>query len=141
MQVNSTQQLPLVYACSGCEGGAQMAHNLALRLDREQIARMMCIVGLAAHVPSQVAIASSGRPIIALDGCKERCVLQCLARCGVKPTLHYDLTPVAAAGCAGRNIEVQDARRVIADLYDALFAGRPDSSAWQTLAHAGLAEE
>ncbi len=39
-----------------------------------------------------VRIARSGRPIIALDGCRIRCGGRCLARHGVAPTVHHILS-------------------------------------------------
>ncbi len=38
--------LPLVYACSGCSNVAQLANDLALRLDRARLAEMSCIAGV-----------------------------------------------------------------------------------------------
>lgn len=76
-------QLPLVYSCSGCSNLAQLANDLALRLDREGLAEMSCIAGVGGDVPSLVGKARSGRRIVALDGCALHCVRRCLARHGV----------------------------------------------------------
>lgn len=86
------QDLPLVYSCSGCSSAAQMANHLAIRLDRAELAEMSCIAGVGGGVPSLVRIATSGRPIVAIDGCPLRCVESCLARHGVNPKIHYDLS-------------------------------------------------
>lgn len=53
---------------------------------------MSCIAGVGGDVPSLVRIATSGRPIVAIDGCKLRCVQNSLARHGVQPKIQYDLT-------------------------------------------------
>lgn len=82
----------LVYACSGYSSAAQLANQLALELDREVMAEMSCIAGVGGGVPALVATARSGRPIIALDGCPLRCVVACLDRQGVKPTLQVTLS-------------------------------------------------
>lgn len=42
--------LPLVYACSGCSNVAQLANDLALRLDRARLAEMSCIAGVGGDV-------------------------------------------------------------------------------------------
>ena len=98
--------LPLVYACSGCSNVAQLANDLALRLDRARLAEMSCIAGVGGDVPLLVRRARSGRPILALDGCPLHCVKGCLARHEVVPTLH--LTPVSythlRAHETGRNL-------------------------------------
>lgn len=86
------QDLPLVYSCSGCSSAAQMANHLAIRLDRAELAEMSCIAGVGGGVPSLVRIATSGRPVIAIDGCPLRCVESCLARHGVNAKIHYDLS-------------------------------------------------
>ena len=82
---------PLVYSCSGCSSAAQMANHIALELDREDVAEMSCIAGVGGDVPSLVKLATSGRPVVAVDGCPLECVRNCLARHGVAPDLHVQL--------------------------------------------------
>jgi uncharacterized metal-binding protein len=84
--------LPLIYSCSGCSSAAQLANHLAVRMDREVRAEMSCIVGLGGDVKSLVRTAQSGRPIVMLDGCPLQCGLHTLARHGLKPALHWDLS-------------------------------------------------
>lgn len=86
------KDLPLVYSCSGCSSAAQLANHLAVRLDRGDHAEMSCIAGVGGDVPSLVRVATSERPIVAIDGCKLRCVQNSLARHGVRAMIHYDLT-------------------------------------------------
>jgi uncharacterized metal-binding protein len=85
-------ELPIVYSCSGYSSAAQMANHLALQLDRDNAARMSCIAGVGGDVKALVKIATSGKPIIALDGCPLGCVKACLERHGVEPTASYDLS-------------------------------------------------
>jgi uncharacterized metal-binding protein len=85
-------RLPLVYSCSGCSSAAQMANYVALCLDRAREAEMSCIAGVGGDVPSLVKLATSGRPVIAIDGCPLRCVRNCLARHGVEPRMDVVLT-------------------------------------------------
>ncbi|QEL22478.1 zinc-binding protein [Bosea sp. F3-2] len=84
--------LPLVYSCSGCSSAAQLANHLAIRMDRSDLAEMSCIAGVGGDVPSLVRVATSGRAIVAIDGCALKCVQNCLARHGVEPSIHFDLT-------------------------------------------------
>ena len=88
----ASPHLPLVYSCSGCSSAAQMANALAIRLDRAGLAEMSCIAGVGGDVPSLVRLAKSGRPILAIDGCKLHCVRNCLARHGLQPEWHETLT-------------------------------------------------
>lgn len=83
---------PLVYSCSGCSSAAQMANQLAVRLDREGLAEMSCIAGVGGGVAGLVGTARSGRPILALDGCVLKCVSACLSGAGVTADLHLVLS-------------------------------------------------
>lgn len=58
---------PLVYSCSGCSSVAQLANAVAVKMDREGIAEMSCIVGVGGDVKLLVKTAKSGRDIIAID--------------------------------------------------------------------------
>lgn len=83
---------PLVYSCSGCSNVAQLANDLAVVLDREGMAQMSCIAGVGGNVKPLVKVATSGRPILAIDGCALSCVKQTLAQHNVVPTWHLELT-------------------------------------------------
>ena len=82
---------PLVYSCSGCSSAAQLANQVAVRLDRSGVAEMSCIAGVGGDVPHLLKIARSGRPILALDGCPLVCVQSTLARHGIVAQRHYQL--------------------------------------------------
>jgi uncharacterized metal-binding protein len=84
--------IPLVYSCSGCSSAAQLANAVAVGLDRHGAAEMSCIAGVGGDVPSLVRVATSGRPIVAIDGCPLRCAAACLARHDVVADLHVDLS-------------------------------------------------
>jgi uncharacterized metal-binding protein len=90
--MSASPELPLVYSCSGCSSAAQMANALAIRLDRAGLAEMSCIAGVGGDVPALVRLAKSGRPIVAIDGCKLHCVRNCLGRHGLRPDWHETLT-------------------------------------------------
>jgi|TARA_R110001583_G_scaffold22116_4_gene83195 uncharacterized metal-binding protein len=83
---------PLVYSCSGCSNVAQLANDLAIKLNSMGIAEMSCISGVGGNIRPLVKLAKSGRPIIALDGCPLSCVAACLAQHDVKATHHLELT-------------------------------------------------
>lgn len=75
----------LVYSCSGCSNVAQLANHIAVRLDREGLAEMSCIAGVGGDVPSLVRDATSGRPVVVIDGCPLACCERVLAAKDVKP--------------------------------------------------------
>lgn len=68
-----------------------MANDIALRLDRMGAAEMSCIAGVGGDVAPLVRLATSGRPVLAIDGCPLACARQCLARHGVVPAHHLQL--------------------------------------------------
>ncbi|HMV53441.1 MAG TPA: putative zinc-binding protein [Rhodocyclaceae bacterium] len=86
------QQVPLIYACSGCSSAAQLANALAIRLDRARIAEMSCVSGVGGDVAPLVEIARSGRAVVSLDGCEFTCARRCLARHDVTPACAIDLS-------------------------------------------------
>lgn len=91
--MSQTKQKPrtLVYSCSGCSDVAQLANDVAVRLDHGGVAEMSCIAGVGGGVPGLVRTARSGRPIVAIDGCQMHCVTHCLANAGVTATEHVKL--------------------------------------------------
>lgn len=117
--------LPLVYSCSGCSSAAQLANHLALRLDREQVAEMSCIAGVGGDVESLVKTASSGRPIVALDGCHLQCVKNCLQRHGIAPAKHYTLSELGIRKRYHADFDPGDAERVFAQVRQDLQEPKP----------------
>lgn len=85
-------KLPLVYSCSGCSNVAQLANTIAVRLDRAGLAEMSCIAGVGGRVSSLVNTANSGRPILAIDGCRLQCVRGCLDQHDVQASVHLVLS-------------------------------------------------
>lgn len=104
--------LPLVYSCSGCSSAAQLANALALRLDRHGEAQMSCIAGVGGDVPSLVRLATSGRPILALDGCALACARGCLNRHGVEPDRYVQLQEHGVRKRYGRDAPQEDVERL-----------------------------
>ena len=106
--------LPLVYSCSGCSNVAQVANAVALRLDRLGLAEMSCIAGVGGGIKPLVKLATSGRPVVALDGCVLACVKGCLGRHGVEPTVHHILTRLDLKKQAGVDPDPADIERALA---------------------------
>jgi len=113
---------PLVYSCPGCSNAAQLANHVALRLDRGQVAEMSCIAGVGGDVESLVKVATSGRPIVALDGCSLQCAHNCLKRHGVTPTLHYTLSDFGVRKRYHADFDNDEAARVFAVIREELQA-------------------
>lgn len=65
---NNKDELPILYSCSGNSNVAQLANDIAVKINEEQIAEMSCIVGVG-EVKPLVKKAQEGKPIIVIDGC------------------------------------------------------------------------
>jgi uncharacterized metal-binding protein len=100
---------PLIYSCSGCSSAAQLANHLAIRMDRLGAAEMSCIAGLGGDVKPLVSLAKSGRPIVMLDGCGMQCGRRTLARHGIEPVLHWDLSRLGVRKEKHADFDRQDA--------------------------------
>lgn len=107
------KSLPLVYSCSGCSNVAQLANDLAVVLDREGHAQMSCIAGVGGDVKGLVKLARSGRPILAIDGCKIACVQKTLARHDVTPQWHIELTSFDIKKKEGEACRFSDMEKVM----------------------------
>jgi uncharacterized metal-binding protein len=109
-------RLPLVYSCSGCSSAAQMTNAMAIELDRRGLAEMSCIAGVGGDVPSLVKRATSGRPVVALDGCPLHCARNCLARHGVQPALHVDLSEFKVRKKLHQDFDPQEAAQILEEV-------------------------
>lgn len=89
--MTSRKQRPLIYSCSGCSDVAQLANNVAVKLDHAGEFEMSCISGVGGKVPALVKTAQSGRPITVIDGCPLHCARACLENVGVTPDEHVRL--------------------------------------------------
>lgn len=115
-----TPSLPLVYSCSGCSSSAQLANDLALALDREQLAEMSCIAGVGGDVPALVKTAKSGRPILVIDGCSRVCAKRSLERHGIAANQHVVLSKWGAKKTLHRHYQADELLIAKARLQDCL---------------------
>ena len=129
MKVRRIDRLPLVYSCSGCSSAAQMANYIALRLDREGMAEMSCIAGVGGDVPHLMKIASSGRQILALDGCPLQCAKACLRQRGIEPDEHVTLSEHGVSKRYHADFDRSEADAMVARLRPvaARLRAKPDS--------------
>lgn len=130
------KHLPLVYSCSGCSSAAQTANALALCLDHDGEAQMSCIAGVGADIPRFVRQATSGRPILALDGCPLACVRESLKRHGVAPERYLQLSEQGVKKRYGEVAQDVDLMRLYPQVLALAREIRPDS-AGKTAANAG----
>ncbi|MDO5639369.1 MAG: putative zinc-binding protein [Neisseria sp.] len=112
--MNTRNQLPLIYSCSGCSDVAQLANDTALSLDHAGEFEMSCIAGVGGKVPSLVKKAQSGRPLLAIDGCQLHCASSCLENVGVTPDVHVRLYEMGYKKRFGKSYSED----TVAEVYD-----------------------
>ena len=81
--------LPVLYACQGCKAHGHAAREVAALIERAGLAETAWL-GTPGLKPK------ARFPIIALDGCAERCALQWLAQRGIRADRHYGLDTLDA---------------------------------------------
>ena len=111
---------PIVYSCSGCSNVAQLANDIAVIMDREGLAKMSCIAGVGGDVKKLVRIAKSGKDILAIDGCRLNCVKNTLARHGVEPTWHVELTELGIKKREGESCPASDYYKALNHTYQVM---------------------
>ncbi|MBO9202524.1 MULTISPECIES: putative zinc-binding protein [Niastella] len=116
MLKTESPEKPLVYSCSGCSSAAQMANYLAIKMDREGIAEMSCIAGVGGNVKKLVRTASSGRKIIAIDGCPLACSKACLGNHNISPDVHFELTKFGVGKKQHHDFDLEEAGRVLKEI-------------------------
>ncbi|MFA9559184.1 putative zinc-binding protein [Evansella sp. AB-rgal1] len=114
--------LPLVYSCSGCSSAAQTANFIAIKMDRECVAEMSCIAGVGGDVMPLVKTATSGRNIIAIDGCPLSCCKSVLARHDVNPKHHFDLSTFDVPKKKGQDPDINLSLRTYDQILDQIFS-------------------
>ncbi|MCM4170082.1 zinc-binding protein [Arenibacter sp. TNZ] len=92
MEKHSQSTVPLIYSCSGCSNVAQLANDIAVKINSDGIAEMSCIAGVGGKVKSLVKKARSNRPIVVIDGCPLQCAKECLKNIDIEPNEHIILT-------------------------------------------------
>lgn len=132
-----SNHLPLVYSCSGCSSAAQTANRLALCLDHDGEAQMSCIAGVGADIPRFVRQATSGRPILALDGCPLGCVRESLKRHGVAPARYLQLHEQGVKKRYGQDPADVDMERLYPQVVALAREIRPDGDSPPTAAADG----
>jgi uncharacterized metal-binding protein len=70
---NQPSTYTLALPCAGGSNVGQISNSAAIELDKQGVARIYCLIGIAAHIPGMVDAAKSASGIIAIDGCPVGC--------------------------------------------------------------------
>ncbi len=120
-ELQTVNNKPIVYSCSGCSNLAQMAHNIALNLDGDGMAEMSCISGVIGKVAPIMALAQSGRPIIAIDGCDLGCTKSCLDISGLTIEHYYKISDLGFEKRSKWDDSLTENTIAMKNIYDELF--------------------
>ncbi len=112
---------PIVYSCSGCSNLARMAHDIALNMDSDGMAEMSCISGVIGKVTPIVAMANSGRKIIAIDGCGLSCTKACLDACELKADHYFNIGDFGFEKRSKWQDSLSENSLVMNSIYDSLY--------------------
>lgn len=107
---------PIIYSCSGSSSAAQLANYVAVKVDRAGQAEMSCIAGVGGNVKKLVRVATSGRKIIAIDGCPLACVKHSLANHNVAPTVHVQLADYGVKKKQHEDFDMEQANELVEEL-------------------------
>ncbi|MEA5389204.1 putative zinc-binding protein [Haloarculaceae archaeon H-GB11] len=121
--------LPLVCSCSGCSSAAQMANDLAVKLDRDGLAEMSWIAGVGGDVAPLVNTATADRPTLVIDGCPLECAKACLAHHDVAPDHHVNLAAEGVPKELHTDYDDEQAAAVFDEPRDSRTAGPDQLSA------------
>lgn len=87
----------LVFACSGGSNVGQIANAAALELDRNDIGRMYCLIGVSAHLGGMVDSAAGAEYRIVIDGCGVACARKAAEHAGIAVDRHVVATELGIA--------------------------------------------
>ncbi|RMF15408.1 MAG: zinc-binding protein [Gammaproteobacteria bacterium] len=114
--MTTTSDKPVLFSCSGCSNVAQAANSVAVSLNLEGKVEMSCTAGLAVGVKAHVRKATSGRPVIAVDGCEIACVRASLDKLSVSPHAHVVATDLGIRKRTGELCPDEDIRTLRDDV-------------------------
>lgn len=112
------KEKPIIYSCSGCSNVAQLANDIAVKINEEEVAEMSCIAGVGGKVKPLVKTALSGRLIIVIDGCPLKCAKACLNNIGIEPDKHITLTDYNLKKKFNTKINLEDEQEVYEEIVE-----------------------
>lgn len=86
-----SQQLKLIFPCSGAADVGEIADRVGRKLNREGKGKMFCVVGIGGRVSGIMATTEAAGKILAIDGCPLACVQNSLEQAGFKTYAHLKL--------------------------------------------------
>lgn len=80
-----------VVACAGACNVGQVSNQLAVQMNEQRLARMICLTALGAHLPAHIEPIQNSE-LIVLDGCPVACGRLIAEHVGIKKCRSYVLT-------------------------------------------------
>ena len=74
----------LIFPCSGSSDVGELSDRVARKIAKCGKAKMFCLSGIGAHIPSMIESTKSAKRIIAINGCPVSCAKKTLEHAGFK---------------------------------------------------------
>ncbi|MBN2401808.1 MAG: putative zinc-binding protein [Spirochaetes bacterium] len=82
----STEEIKLLYSCSGTADVGEVADKATRKLRDQGFGRMSCLAAIGADLSGYIESAKGAYENIAINGCPTQCATKTLERIGVTPT-------------------------------------------------------
>ena len=114
--VEAQEQLPWIFQCSGSSNVGQAANDACKLLYWEGKAKIGCIAAIGAHIEGFITPNKSGRKVICVDGCPNRCAFKTLEQAGIKPEVCLVITELGIKKSMDMRYGQEEVQRVRSEL-------------------------
>ena len=90
--VEVQKQLPWIFQCSGSSNVGQATNDACKLLYLEEKAKIGCIAAMGAHIEAFITPNKSGRKVICIDGCPNKCAFKTLEQAEIRPEVAIIVT-------------------------------------------------
>ena len=76
----------LMFPCSGGSNCGQIANQVAIELNEDNVGKIYCLAGIGAHENVMLDITRAARRVVAIDGCSVACAKKTIEHAGIAVT-------------------------------------------------------
>ena len=114
--VEEQKQLPWIFQCSGSSNVGQAANDACKLLYWEGKAKIGCIAAMGAHIEAFITPNKSGRKVICIDGCPNKCAFKTLEQAEIKPEVVIVVTELGIKKSMDMKYGQSEVQRVKSEL-------------------------
>ncbi len=105
----------LIFTCSGASNVGQVANQVAVDLQQEGFAKMLCLAGIGGHVSAMIASAKAGKRLVGIDGCPVACTKKTMEHADINLTDYVLITDLGFEKTAHAGVVNQEAIQKVKD--------------------------